>query len=184
MINLLPDFEILKNLAEYRRRRLVAAGLFSLMIILAAVLLTGSLLLVVALKQSTVEQTRALMRSRLPGDDWQHLSSVSEMVTQQLRRLEGNLAGEPRLTSALRAVVGRKIAGIRLETIGYERPAAKPAVLKIIGIAPSRRALLDFIDSLRADPSFVAVESPVTNLIQEQNVDFSLTLTLAGNNKK
>lgn len=178
MLNLLPPPEILHNLAEYRRRRLVITGIFCLAVILSAILMLASLLLVVKMKQTTIKQRLGAANSYLQNDEWRAVTVVVDLVTKQLRHLNDFTDVEPRLTPALRAVSEKRSGDIRLEAISYERREGSP-LLKISGVAASRQTLLRFIDGLRADSFFAAVESPVTNLIKVQNVNFTLTLTLS-----
>lgn len=178
MINLLPDYEIRDNLREYRRRRLVAAGFFGLAIMLAAILLNVSLFFVLKLKQKAVTQPLASLQAILAKDDEPEVTASLALVQKQLRRLGKTLDVEPRLTSALKAVLAHQIPGIRLLSLNYDRPEGKPVILRLSGLAATRPALLKFVDSLDTDIFFSVIESPVTNLIKDQNVDFSLSLTV------
>jgi hypothetical protein len=180
MLNLVPPPEILNNLAEYRRRRLITAGIFCLAVILTAILVTASLFLVVKMKQAPLKQQLAAANSYLQNDERRAVTSVIDLVKKQLRRLDGLTASEPGFTPALQIISEKRSGDIRLGAISYERREGELTALKISGVAASRQSLLHFVDALRTDSFFAAVESPVTNLIKVQNVDFALTLTLAG----
>jgi len=180
MLNLVPPSEILNNLAEYRRRRLVTAGIFCLVVILAAILVTASLFLIVKARQAPLKQQLASANSYLQDSEWRAVTIVIDLVKKQLRRLDGLTDIEQGFTPALGVISEKRNGDIRLEAISYERREGELATLRISGVAASRQALLRFVDALRTDSFFAAVESPVTNLIKVQNVDFTLTLTLSG----
>lgn len=50
--------------------------------------------------------------------------------------------------------------------------------LTLAGHADSRAAFLEFLSALRASPQFSSVTSPVTNIIRERDISFTLEATL------
>ena len=63
-----------------------------------------------------------------------------------------------------------------MEYVPASSATDKKTRLTISGEASSRAAFLDFIKTLEANPSVAAVESPVSNLLHETKVDYSLVI--------
>ena len=50
--------------------------------------------------------------------------------------------------------------------------------IKITGFAPTREIFISFEKALREDPKIIDVVSPISNILKEKNIDFSLTLKI------
>lgn len=75
------------------------------------------------------------------------------------------------------AVLADKTAAITLTHFDWKSSGAS---VNLAGIAPSRSALLEFVRSLESDPLFPKVDSPISNLIENSNINFTLNLTVKG----
>lgn len=68
-------------------------------------------------------------------------------------------------------------AGIAVSRIAYN---SKTSVVLVNGHADQRTQVITFKERLEADPAFLEVESPLSNLLQSTDVDFKFTITLEG----
>ena len=66
-------------------------------------------------------------------------------------------------------------APIRLQEVVVQ---ASPGELRIAGFSATRQALLTFIQSLEGNPRIASVSSPLSNLVRETNITFTLTAKL------
>lgn len=105
-------------------------------------------------------------------------SDASAAPLTQLKKKLEVLAEEKRderLTEALLSVLTHRTEGVRLTSFNYHK--TDTASLTLRGVAASREVLLAFERALESDGRFEAVELPVSNLAQEQDIDFELTLS-------
>jgi hypothetical protein len=56
---------------------------------------------------------------------------------------------------------------------------APAPLLTVSGVAVTRQALVDYRDTLEAVEEYVRVDLPISNLIKDRNVPFTITITLA-----
>jgi hypothetical protein len=97
---------------------------------------------------------------------------------QETTNLLGTISSFDRGTtvSSLGTLVEQFIPGISVREVLYEKTSADKAQVSIRGIAEKREDLISFIEHLRAVPTFTEVTSPVSNLLKEEYLDFSITL--------
>lgn len=57
-------------------------------------------------------------------------------------------------------------------------------VLVVSGVATDRQSLVQLRDTLEAEENFLTVDLPISNLIKEQDIPFSITAKLATSSKK
>ena len=69
--------------------------------------------------------------------------------------------------------------GLTQITLSREGTDVAPIIIK--GIADDRQALASFRDRLLAEASVVAVDLPISNLAQDREIAFTLTVELAAN---
>ena len=84
------------------------------------------------------------------------------------------------ISPLLKIILNSKPQGIEFDSLSYERRVKDEGRDRILlyGRADTRNALLGFVESLREIKYFSKVHSPVSNLLQKQDIDFSLTVEL------
>lgn len=174
MINLLtPEAQASLRRQYIRRRRVVASGmiLFCLISILA---LASTILFQLQLKSSEV-------RAQLVS---QTASAEDTQQEQDLKQINAELAllrsrgGEPAISDLLSLVSDVRPNGITISSWSFSAPSGAPVVINLKGQARDRSTLLAFETSLRDGGAFENVDSPVSNLIKNQNSDFNISLTV------
>jgi hypothetical protein len=83
----------------------------------------------------------------------------------------------PRLSSYVKRIEGLRGEGVVVNEIRLVRAEEGVAPIVIQGVAQDRQTLASFRDRLQADPLVKDVELPISNLAQDRDVLFTLTIT-------
>lgn len=174
-LNLLPP-EAKIELAYALRTRAVLAAAGALAIALA---IGGLALLPTILRlRATVARARAEFARQqevlpavqglvLPGE----VRAANQLAAAVLRNEAERTPVSPWLLAVLRAAP----AGVRLEAVDLR---IGPKNLAIQGFALRRSDLLAYLRALRGQPGVASVTTPVSSLLREADVKFSLAVTL------
>lgn len=178
MINLLPPAERQLVHADYRRRWLVISGFLVFGLLVIGIINLASLLNILRVEGRglTAALTQAQSEAKKTGT-----TEVAKSVSDLNRKLGqlGFKTNENRLASAtLPKIIAHRNPEIKLDSLGYDQTAAGLVTLNLSGLAGTRQALLDFIAALRQDQTFAAVGSPVSNLIKDRDIAFTLQLQI------
>ncbi len=84
----------------------------------------------------------------------------------------------PRVVPIVETILAQKNTGIRLTSFAYVFSDATHATVSIQGYSASRESLVSFVKSLRESTLFASVDSPVSNLAKEKNIDFVITVSV------
>lgn len=177
MINLLPDDEI-KKLGRERLGRFAVVTGFSLSAIVAlgVLLLLPSYLSLLGEKQE-VGRELELARRRLYASEVDYIEGEIANFNAKLEASETNEKEIHSATLILEKVLLLRPAAMRFERVSYESAAlAAPERISLQGHTSSRQELLDFIKRLEDSGLFKKINSPISNLLREKNIDFSLLL--------
>ncbi|MEK9183513.1 MAG: hypothetical protein AAB890_00375, partial [Patescibacteria group bacterium] len=81
------------------------------------------------------------------------------------------------LSFIIEKIIEMKTKGVKIIGLNYEgMKSEEKGKISMSGIAQERQDLLDFIDLLKKEFSEEDVLSPVSNLLNEKNTSFSLTI--------
>ena len=75
----------------------------------------------------------------------------------------------------------RRTPGITVKSLTFNRNAAPEGPrgsLELSGVAVTRQSLLAFVSSLETEPLFSHVESPITNLVKERDIKYTIHVDL------
>lgn len=198
-MNLLPDEEKIIVGANYRRRLLIVSGLlFFIALLLALTPVVASYFLVsykiqIFEKQLSVtggieekgldpyiniiestNRNMALLDKTVPGaskyEIYDLLRSVSNYAVS-VKNAKGSYVTLNSLSYEYRLPGKKEKAEIATSSFYYNKIA-------LSGKASDRNTLQGFIQSLKNDPRFSKVESPISNFIASKDIDFSLILSL------
>lgn len=110
-------------------------------------------------------------------------SSEGVAVEDSLRDLDlklsllESLPQQPSFPAAVTTVLEVPRAGIDVTSVAYE-PAGQGGEISVRGIATNREALRSYARLLEAAPSIESVDFPISDLAEERNLTFTLTVTL------
>jgi hypothetical protein len=176
MINLLPPSALASLKADYKRRRLTV-GLGVLFLLLASgTVLTGVLYYEAwgDLRQSAATPTNQTDPSAAQLDE---LLAAAHLSQKELALLNPALTGGAPLTAPLSALLAHRQTGLLITDILYDA-SGKDVKIGLQGTAATRAAYLDWLKALRNDPRVAEVTAPLSDIIRDQNLRFSIALTL------
>lgn len=176
MANLIPA-EAKKTMVREYWMRAISVWVF---LAAAAIAAVGSLMVPTYVLVDT--QHRAAGSRAQDAEATQNEFADANSALRAANALSGHLAADTEgviLTELIETV--DRLAGNRITITSFvfargEDEAAEP--FRISGAAADRTALLDFRDALRADPQFANVNLPLADLAGDEDISFSIELTL------
>lgn len=178
-MNLLPLEDQIKIRNERLLRLVEVSGGGLFLIVLAAVIILSSVYLFLILQSGELKRQLAIEEQSSELKRAQSLDlSIKDLNTQarSLRDNEGLIRNPLREVGLLLAL---KPYGIAIVSLGYDKPAGKPhGTIIVSGEANTRANLLRYVDLVEKKDIFANVESPVSNLLSRERVEFTLVLDL------
>ena len=176
MINLLPDEYKKQIRKEYRRRILIVALIFTFLTEIVSVILLVPSYFISNTKYYSVE-------SHLPKDvladktESLKTSDIIKKINDKIDLLRISSAGKAQINKLINSIVVEKYSTIAIRSISYEM-RGDTAKIDVLGVARSRESLLGFVDRLKKDKYFAEVYSPVSNLVKDKDIDFSIQIAI------
>ena len=180
MTNLLPSEQIKKNITEYHFRFAgTALAMLGITIFLATVFLSPSYFL--ASHKRAVIQNDPLWQndkddvaSRERQKEFEDVIKETNMVLDILGTTNNKfyVSGD-----VVAKIIGYKTTPITISGIFYDASDVGDA-LSIKGIEVNRQGLISFTDMLKKDPSFASVDLPISNLVKDRDISFSISIKL------
>jgi hypothetical protein len=177
MINLLSSEQKKLLRSDYRQRVLVVSGFLFSFLLLIAIGILATLYLSVDTNYKQTKDALAKEQAKNIIMAANKLEKEIKSFSQKLSLLTKSSTSTP-VTEVIKSVLNRKVSGVALDDIQYDKSSDNLAVLKISGVAQTRSQLLAFVEVLRSDPNFKKVDSPVSNLIKERQAEFTLNLEI------
>jgi hypothetical protein len=176
MINLLPPAAYKKIVREYYLRVVtVALFLLGTTCLLGVVSLSPSYILT-SVQMSALKDGVMHSSEKVASYD----TSVAELkkANEYALKLQGN--GVTLFTDYQQSIENESGSDITVTAMRFARPDSnKPATISIDGTARDRQSLATFRDTLAARADFARVDLPISNLIKEKDISFSIQITTA-----
>ena len=160
--------EYLLRLAAVSGWMLVIAMVMGVLALLPAYLLSRTNL---DARSAEYERLQASVASLTTGTSGAPIT----LLKQKLEVLAAE-RDDQRLTEALLTILVHRGESVGITSFNYAKGATE-TVLKLRGVAADRDSLLAFQKALQLDGRFSKVELPVSNLAQEKDIEFDITLT-------
>lgn len=170
MINLLPQEERREIVKDYRESILAVSLVLLLIASLVALALIFPSYLVLKLEEAEVKSDLENINKRI---DWPELSLSQKRMKElndRLAFLDKDVAASS-TADLIKEILSQRAIGIKITNMSF---AEGGVVLQ--GVAERRDSLLQFIKALKSSPLFREVDAPLSNLLSERNVSFSLNL--------
>lgn len=179
-INLLPEEQKMIVRGEYRRRIIIASGwLVALALATNIVLFAPAWLAFTAQERELKRQLDAIEKGAL----FQQVTAIESLIRQlnfEIRQYRARDREAIRAIPAVDLVLESRGSGVMISVLSFSPPKTgnEKAQITIAGHASDRAALLAFSDRLKARPFVESVESPISNLLRESDVDYQITAVL------
>ena len=174
MLNLLPQEEKKHLRREYMERLgvIILGGVFITLFIGIALLLP-SFFLSKAREEVLMEQA-AITRDSVTLQEKETLEETLRAASQKLTILARE-EGEVPLRLVFETILNHKTEGIALTELFYAE-SEDVVTLSASGVAERRSDLLKFSGALREDPLFTNIQLPVSNLAEDRDISFTITI--------
>jgi hypothetical protein len=193
MIDLLPIPEKNAIRKEYHLR------VFVVSLAMFSSVLAASVLSFLPTYLFTISRYGAFL-SELQSDETQgRISQVKEMemtVRETNKKIDLLKSGESasNVSSILLGILENKPRGVTITALSYNlgesivkkgKESATPTAVGITGKSANRASLLAFKDALAQKKEFITVDLPISSLVKDTDLSFSITISMApGDTKK
>jgi len=175
MTNLLPPHAKKQIIHEYWVRVVCVW-----VIVWSVSLLVGSIVLwptYVLLSGNNEAYAAATTQATERSNEYKELSAVLVQSSKQAEQIVAQ-ANRQKMSSVLADVWTATGAGIDVESVSVSSLEGNIAGVNVTGQARDRQSLAGFRDRLDALPYVSEVNLPIDNLAQNEDIDFSLTVTI------
>jgi len=176
MINLLPEREKSELRRHYFfRLGMVALTLLSFAVAVGAVALLPSFFILRSEERNLTVAATALEESISRGEKG-NVSALLIDTNAKLRTLAAS-STPLQLEEVFATITRVKPVGIQLLGFAVDRPQKGIRHIELQGIAGNRESLAAFVKALEGEKQFKELSFPVSDLVGNQNLEFSLTLS-------
>ncbi len=175
MTNLIPP-QAKKNIAREYWTRVASLGLFIIGCLIFAVV--ALLLPVYVLLQSRLSAYGESAEIALSDSASYQLSSSVLSVASKESGLLLELKEQQRFSDLQKKLEGKANSDLKIERFSFQQTSAGLEPIAISGKAITRQALADFREALLNDKDIDKVLLPISNLAQDKDISFSVTVTM------
>jgi len=184
MINLLPLKDKTEIKKEYLTRLAVVFSISVSLSVLAAIVLLLPSFFVINIQEKNYKKQISFLEQRLSLSDATGITPAIDDLNFKLNLLKDSQNDGQQISEIIEKIISKMPSGNKIEAFFYDKKGktADNAKIKIKGFSDTREELLKFTKILEAEGEFLDVESSVSNLLKENNIDFNLIIIL--NDKK
>src|SRR3989344_5242796 len=169
MINLVPKDGIAIVRGWYKARLIVVCLILIFTIILSSCVLLLPSIFVLYARQEAALDNLSIARARPVSKEADNLEDLARESNAKIKLLSGEATSSPMFTVVVEHVLSYKTSALNIRYIGRTLDR-----VTIHGIAKTRTSLLSFIKALEDDSMFGEIVSPISNLISNTDIDFSV----------
>ena len=177
MFNLLPESLKQKIKSEYRIRLLVVALIFVLFVQVSFLILIFPSWLSSFYKEQEVSGEVEMAKGSELSSDVSSTTIAVQSINAELNIIDAELE-YPRVIPFIDTILSQRTSDIYINGLTYVSTDKNAATITLMGISDTRQSLVAFVERLKQIKSFVAVDLPISNLVKDQNINFSLTITI------
>ncbi|MCX6731872.1 MAG: hypothetical protein NTX55_02710 [Candidatus Parcubacteria bacterium] len=172
-MNFLPEEDKRKIKKEYLRRLFAVIGIFFFFAVFIGIILLLSFSVFLKDQEHNLERQMAVSGERLARNNIGDTISLIEELNAKISLLDPEQKNIGEKSALTKIILEEKTNKIKINNFSFIE-----GKILIQGVSDNRQGLLSFIDSLKKKKEFKGVESPVSNLIKEKDIDFRLTIEL------
>lgn len=180
MINLLPISGIKRIISEYRVRLITTALIMLATTMIIALVLLFPAYLLASHKRDLISENLSKMGDQATStQEVKNLEKIIKETDVTIDTLGGKGQKFSVSSDILLKTSGYRTENIKIIGIFYDKKDTNGA-LSFKGSAGSRQNLTEFVDLLKKDPAFTDVSLPISDLVKDKNIDFTIILKLKG----
>lgn len=180
MINLLPDKNRFIVRREFLRRAMVLFGVgISFLIAVQLFFSSLSLFFLDSFLESFESQNTYMEKLTQRENLEQYEAQVSDL-NKALSLLKNIGTTPPIITESIWKVLSAKPAGVDVSSFIFQKSLQEGEgfSLRFAGHSGARDDLVSFVDNLKKSKDFPDVESPLSNLLTEKDIDYTLIVSI------
>lgn len=190
MINILP-IEDKKEIKREYFKRLSITALFSLaVILLAAIIMLLPTMLLLNESESVAQQELVFINQKIEDAGLSQIKPFVDDINKKIGVLK-QASGFRKHSETIGEIFAAAGSGVKISAFSLSAKGQTEGVV-ISGNSSTRKDMLSFIESLKRCKAgartnctpFDKVESPVSNLLKERDIDFSIKAEVAAVNPK
>lgn len=175
MINIIPEEKKILIQKERTRRFTLVFGIAVIFAVsISAVLLIPSYLYLIEQKKH-IARIIEVLESGPIFKEIQDIENSIEGLNQKLSLFQRNQNNILNISFFIEKILEQKPPSVRITNISYNN-LPKSLRISLSGSSPTRDLLLKFVENLNKEESIKKVHSPITNILKEQNIEFSLII--------
>ncbi|MFH1170253.1 MAG: hypothetical protein V1704_01700 [Candidatus Vogelbacteria bacterium] len=176
MINLLIPSDRQKARAEYRRRLSIMVGLLSFSLILIVNIILGAFAVILSWRRDEALARVAVVHREFASEELTAARRTTGEINTTVKILVTKPLMAP-ISTIYQHLIEKRLVGVKLTRLEFT--ATDGGQVSVDGQSETRATFLAYLEALRADTYFQRVESPVKNIIREQDITFNMVLILA-----
>lgn len=172
MMNFLleEDKKIIRK--EYWRRLLGLAGIFSFSTILIGTILLFSVFLLLKSEKANFTRQVVISEERLRRSQAENIVPLVRDLNSKIVFLEEGWKNIEEKSTVISGILEEKPEGVKINNLFFDKKK-----ITIQGFSNTRQGLLLLVDNLKKK-GFKKVESPISNIIKEKDIEFSINIDL------
>jgi Tfp pilus assembly protein PilN len=172
-MNFLPEENKIAIKKEYLRRLFMVASFFIFSSILIGIILLSSTFLLLKGQKEDLERQLSLSQQRLAKSEAKDTVNIVQELNKKISILENGQKNISEKSAIIKNIISRKPEKITISGFLFDKNK-----ISIQGFSDRRDNMLNFINSLKQEKSFKKVESPISNLLKEKDIEFSISIEL------
>lgn len=172
MMNFLleEDKKIIRK--EYWRRLLGLAGIFSFSAILIGTILLFSVFLLLKSEKANFTRQVVISEERLRRSQAENIVPLVRDLNSKIVFLEEGWKNIEEKSTVISGILEEKPEGVKINNLFFDKKK-----ITIQGFSNTRQGLFLLVDNLKKK-GFKKVESPISNIIKEKDIEFSINIDL------
>jgi len=176
MINLLPTEDKIINKKDYLIRLFSVVGILVFIIIAISFVLSLPIFLSLFFEERDISAQLDVLKLRDSSIEADNIYKDLDILNKRLSLYEKNNDEVRQVSILIERIISLKTSGIKINYFKYEKD--KDGKLMITGKSDKRSDFVGFKKRLETDEMFSVVSSPLSNLLKENDIIFTMTIEL------
>ncbi len=176
MINLLPTENQVINKKKYLSRLFLTVGFLVFILSIISFVLFLPVFLSLFFEEKDLTQQLNVIKKADSSVESEKIYTDLDVLNTRLSIYDKNSEEVRQISSLVKGIISLKADGIIINYIKYDKD--KSGKIIITGKSDSRSDFVDFKKRVEEDSSFSAVNSPLSSLLKETDISFTMTIEL------
>ncbi len=175
MFNVLPDILKEEIKIEYRSRRLIVILLFVLLVQISFLVLLFPSWLISRYKEQEMLGQSNSQKSSITSKNADSIMQTISDTNSGIGAINTTFKYE-KVAPLWNEIIAARSKSVSLLQLTYVSTGPSSATLSVRGISATREALVSFVKKLGDSKTFLNVDSPISNLAKDKDIDFTVNL--------